>query len=1066
MPLYLDLLGGLSLRTQDGQAIALPRRKAEALLAYLASPAGRFHGREKLTGLLWGNHPEDQARHSFRQALSSLRLALAECGSATLVAQGDAVALDPGEITVDVMGFEADLRDGRPPALARAMDRYRGGLLEGFSVAEDAFEEWRTCERERLHVLALQSFNRLLQGQFDAGELDAAALTALRILELDPLQEAVHRTLMRVFRRQGRRAAALQQYQRCVASLRRELGTEPEEETRKLYRTLLRTAAAGAAGATPAVLRRGDAGTLVGRAAEMDVIRRAVADLFDRGGRTLLIRGEAGIGKSRLLAELADMAQATGAAVALGQCHEAERALPLHPWIDALRGGQLTLDPALRDLLTKGSSAQLVRVFPELRQSGEQPVTTIEQHTVLFESLIELIRQLATDRPMVLMIEDLHWADALSARFFAFLGRRVDQLPLLLVGTMRPEDLIDAPAVAEAVEDLGSTTAVKVELGPLDQEQSGELVGSLGGGPDAKDLAESTAAIWATSRGNPFVIVEMVRERQLGHLAEPRGRLASRIEDAVGRRLDRLASSTRHAVAVAAAIGREFSFALLKHAAQMTDQGAATAVEELVRRRIFAAVGDRLDFEHDWIRRVTYDRLVPAVRVAVHGAVAAALESVYADRIDEVADQIGEQYSRAGDSPRAVTYLVRFSAIAVQRYALDDALAALAQATVIAGRLPAAERDRWHLDITLRETFVLSLLGRQPEIFTRLSSRVRLLDRVSDPALTSDYGTRLALVHWYRGEHGEAQAAAERALREGQRAESPERIGRAEYALALNGVGLGRLEEGAAHAERAIDILDTRQTRHWRGLAYFALGLNLVVAGRLDGAAEAGERCAAIGRAEGDPRLESGGGYIVAWVCLHRGETERAIARARQTLESSRDAVAVNLASGILGWAHLESGDLEAAIPLLERSAERFRSMPLRLTEGRFLSVLSEAYLRAGDVDRATECAERALEMGQRDGNPLTRGLAERALGRIAGRRGASGEANGRFESALTILSEAGAGIEAAQTHLDLSGAAAALGRPEAEREHLEAAAALLGRAGAPERAGAIWRLFEKSKSR
>ena len=117
----------------------------------------------------------------------------------------------------------------------------------------------------------------------------------------------------------------------------------------------------------------------------------------------------------------------------------------MNPWIEALRADRLTLDPGLRDRLGAATGAELVRVFPELSTPDEQPAIAGAQHALLFDALVELIGAEAAEHPIVLVIEDLHWADAMSARFLAYFGRRVHRLPVLLVGSMRPEDLLDAP---------------------------------------------------------------------------------------------------------------------------------------------------------------------------------------------------------------------------------------------------------------------------------------------------------------------------------------------------------------------------------------------------------------------------------------------------------------------------------------------------------------------------------------------------------------------------------------------------------------------------------------------
>src|SRR5262249_14033249 len=214
--LQISLLGGLQARLASGAPIALPGRKSHALLGYLALRPGVAHPRDKLATLLWPEASDGRARHSLRQLLLELRRALASAAASCLVESSSTVALVAGAVEVDVPRFERLVAEGTPESLAQAAALYGGDLLEGVSVGQSPFEEWLLSERERLHELALEALAKLLAHQSGVGALDAAVQTAVRLLALDPLQEAVHRAQMRLFMRQGRRAAALRQYQGCV----------------------------------------------------------------------------------------------------------------------------------------------------------------------------------------------------------------------------------------------------------------------------------------------------------------------------------------------------------------------------------------------------------------------------------------------------------------------------------------------------------------------------------------------------------------------------------------------------------------------------------------------------------------------------------------------------------------------------------------------------------------------------------------------------------------------------------------------------------------------------------
>ena len=256
--LTLTLLGGFEARVGAGEALVLPRRKARALLAYLALRPGLVCPREALMALLWGDVPAEQARHSLRQALVELRRALPNGKTPTLLAECDSLLLNPDRVEVDVAVFEELANRSTRKTLERAAALYTGDLLVGLTLREAPFEDWLRVERTRLRERALHVLRQLLAVEVAAADLEPAVQTAIRFLAIEPLSEPVHRTLMQLYDKLGRRSAALRQYHFCADLLQRELGVAPESETRRLYERL--APKAGAAASTHAVRRPGDRG--------------------------------------------------------------------------------------------------------------------------------------------------------------------------------------------------------------------------------------------------------------------------------------------------------------------------------------------------------------------------------------------------------------------------------------------------------------------------------------------------------------------------------------------------------------------------------------------------------------------------------------------------------------------------------------------------------------------------------------------------------------------------------------------------------------------------------------
>src|SRR3989449_734954 len=471
--------------------------------------------------------------------------------------EGETIALNGDAVNVDTSVFERLVSERTPEALERAVALYRGELLEGIGVDEAPFAEWLASEQERLRGLAVQAFTDILAHQSKAGQTQQAIQTAVTLLAMDVSQEIVHRALMRLYARQGRRGAALKQYQVCVAALQRELGTEPEPETKQLYQEILqRRASEPLKFATPEPTHRRES-------------RRPSPE------------------------------------------SSSELITPDAPLI--------------------GREVELAPLLPQLEVEGAEPAAHSPDHLLLFEAATELIRSLATKHPVVVMLEDAHWADEMSLRLMAFLARRIRSSPILVVMTIRDEEVASAPVLGQVVDELSRESHfVPLALTPLSRASTIALVRSLVSASTAGVDARLDAEIWRVSTGNPFLVVETIRAIQEG--VAPRTPatlpLPERVRRVVAGRLERLSDRGRHLASVAAVVGREFDFALLQRAAGLDERHAAEGVEELVRRRVLHGLGEQLDFTHEWIREVAYNELLHQRRKRLHVLVAKALEDL------------------------------------------------------------------------------------------------------------------------------------------------------------------------------------------------------------------------------------------------------------------------------------------------------------------------------------------------------------------------------------------------------------------------------------------------------
>src|SRR5262245_42195471 len=609
--LILTLLGGFRARLDPVTPLALPTRKTQALLAYLALPPGSAQPRDKLASLLWGNAVETTARTNLRQTLYALRKSLRDADPQPLTVDGETVTLGASAVTIDVREFEQRAAEATPTALGEAAALYQGDFLEGFAVQEEPFDDWLLGHRERLREMALRSLAALLAHQRAAGSIDSAVQTALRLLELDPLQEPIHRALMGLYVETGRRGSALRQYQSCVAALQRELRTEPEADTKALYQEILRRNTrttdrpsapirAETARPLPPEIQFEPPSAweppLVGRQRDLAHLMGALDAAWAGRGRVVVLLGEAGTGKSRLAAELRAAARRRRGRVLVGRCYESERILPFAPWVDALRNGHAVEEREILDTLEPGWRDELRRLLPELSTDGQPTAAPPSREAAgrsggdpryPFEAITELLKRLTGRQPIVVVLEDIHWADEMSVRLLAFVGRRLQQVPLLVMATIREEELADISVLRQSLDELdASGKLLQLPVAALSRPDTAALVQALAPpGLPSQLVMHLAQDVWRVSDGNPFVAVEVLHALRDGHTVSSARRLPlpARVTELVQHRLERLSDRGRRVVAVAAVIGRQFDFALVQRAADMTERQAAETVEELVR---------------------------------------------------------------------------------------------------------------------------------------------------------------------------------------------------------------------------------------------------------------------------------------------------------------------------------------------------------------------------------------------------------------------------------------------------------------------------------------------------
>jgi len=980
----LSLLGGFQAR-RGSQPLTVPSRKARALLSYLALPPGRRHPREQLAALLWGGLGDAQARDSLRHALAVLRQALGQ----SVLTDGQTVALDPAAVDIDAVGFEHAAARGAADAAAEI---YRGDLLEGLALGEPPFEDWLRIERARLRELGQRALAQQLTRQQASGALEQAIQTALRLLAIDQLQEHVHRTLIGLYLRQGRRGDALKQYNACVAILKQELGADPEAATRRLYESLRGPKTTEAAPLQDDTSRIGlgpdELGTpetpLIGREPEMRRLRAALEDAAAGRGSVVTIVGEPGIGKSRLVQELALEAAQRKTRVLIGRCYQSEQILAFGAWADAFRGGGLA-ELVRTERLSPGWRRDLSRFFPELTSDASEAGTAPTDYLRLFEAAAHLVGGLASRDPLLVLLEDIHWADEMSLRLLAHLSRRVPTRRVLLVTTAREDEVADSPALRLAMNEIHEHRfAIALALRPLSRQAVASLLRSL-------TLARSTVAfdsrleedIWIASDGNPLMAVESLRTVQEGRISPEiaqtvaRMPLPDRVRAVIAGRLERLTERGRALTAGAAVIGREFESDLLERAAGLAPTETTEGLEELLRRRVLHETRGGLDFTHASIREVAYGQLSLPRRKLLHGHVANALETLYAANLAPHYAAIGGHARAAGAWDTALTYLRAAGDQAAMRSAHREAVTFFEQALEASRQLPSShaviERSI-DLRIELRKSLFPG--GELPRMDAHLSEGERLAVGLGDQRRLARISTYRAHSFWAAGETLQAIDAGTRALA------SADAVGD----LALRAPASCYLAQAChAHGEyaRAVELLTSVVNALDGPLVHELFGMNFPAAGHARvflaiSLAELGEFAEALARGR-DARtlaeaLDHSYGLFHAWWALgivnvlreHPEAAIESLERSLSVIEQRGMPLMHNAALGYLGHAYARAGRLDAGLPLLERAFAQAVEMSFLCRHSLTLTFLADARLISGDRAAAERAAHEALGLARR----------------------------------------------------------------------------------------------------
>ena len=1013
------------------------------------------------------------------------------------------------EAWVDALAFLSILEKTHATVaeLEAAVASYRDGFMAGFSLADsNLFEEWLVIQRERFRGLAFDALYRLVEAYSTQDEYKRALGHARRLIALDPLRESAQQQLMRLLAYDGQPNQALVQYERYTALLADEIGVEPLDETTRLYLQIRDgglTIPKPNTIHTPAFLKNGedapaDQPIFVGREKEMARLQHSFDQALAGQGQVVFIIGEPGSGKTFLANEFIRQAMDSNADLLAvkGRCNAytgfGDPYLPFLEMMGMLTGeieakwagGEITgqharrlwrcLPNVLHSLLENGP--ELIDRFvsgPPLMaraQAGapEQVIRLVEildqrkiskseadklQQSELFEQLTKTLQRLSWQKPLVLMVDDLQWADPGSIGLLFHLGRKLRGCRILLIGAYRPEEVAlgrpstDAGMLRHPLESV--LHELQGEFGDifidLDKSKNKNFVDAFID-TEPNCLSEHfREVLFHHTDGYPLFTVELLRGLQSrGDLTKDEsGRwraesslnwqfLPVKVEAVIAERIHRLPEEWQSILTAASVEGEEFTAEAIAKVMEIDEDqilgclsGPLTHKHHLVQAQDLEWLGDqRLShyrFRHFLFQKYLYDQLDPVQRAHLHQAVGTALESLHGEKGSKLAVPLALHFEEAGMTVKAVEYLLQAGNRAARLFANNEAIAHYRHGIGLVETMDdTPQREQLELTLLLALTVPLkATYGYSGDELAQIFRRAQELIHRSE-ASHDLFQTLSGFKTYYmvRGQFIKAKEISEELLRVAAQLKDPGLTAFAHHQMGATLLYLGQPNSFLDHREQMTSLYNHERDRSLvyqtgldaqlvslshAGYAYWLLGYP-------DKSKEYSMQAINLAREWDNPFLLSHALMFGAILAFYRRDRKTAREMAQETIAvASEHGHPLWLGGGlaILGWVLGEEGYLEEALTNIQRGQVILENIGAWLSYTSDLTVLSEIYLNAGKKKDGLAVVDEALPQIEKMGGWMEEPEVHRLKGELLLLDEAmEGEAEACFQRAIEVAKE------------------------------------------------------------
>jgi len=953
----------------------------------------------------------------------------------------------------------------------QAIDLYKGSFLEGFSIDDSpAFDDWALLTRARLERQISASLQALADYYEEQGELEKAQSIAWRQLELEPWEESAHQRLMRVLALSGQRSSALAQYESCCKLLSAELGVEPSDETNELYEKIrdgklkalrpISSSRATPATRIPSFLEtlppRVETPIVVARESELEKMTGVLDRALAGQGSVVFITGEAGSGKTSLIQEFTRRSQEVNhdLTVASGNCNAytgiGDPYLPFREILELLTGnvearwaaGTITKDHALRlwnklpdmvgalaktgpDLIDTfvqraalleraqvGAAGQADRLADLEQLLERKPATTpgaAAMHQVdLFEQYTRVLQTLEKDSPLLLVIDDLQWADAGSINLLFHLGRRIKGSRILILGAFRSEEVTLGrdggrhplePVINELRREFGDI------LLNVDQIEGRKFIEAFLNSEPHRLGPSFREMLYHQTQGHPLFTIELLRglQERGDIIRDPEGHwiegssldwvtLPVRVEAAIQERIRRLPDTLQKALAVASVEGELFTAEVVTRIRSMDKREMLESLSSELDRKhrlVHAQSIQRVDgksisryrFRHILFQKYLYSSLDEVERAYLHEQVGIALEELYGDQVEDAANpvQLALHFEKAQIIEKAIHYLHSAGKRAAQFSAYREGITHLKKGLDLLEKMPSsAARDDQELDLLLALGIAWQgALGAQPDEVLNTFTRARTLcKKVGDTTQMVQVLGGLTVLSYVRGEHHQARELAEEGLALAEKDNEPLLMSLCHWYLGFILFCLGDYVGSMKHLRHVLDFYDPY--RHHRSLVYLrgsdaGLGAMAYEAcclwglGYPDQALKRSEEALALARELGHP-FSMADVLCFAGCLLHsmRGDGGSLRTNAEDLMQLSQERNLRGwLATGTCyhGEALVLQGRLQEGLTLAREGITGMHTEHMGIYFTGTLSTLAEAQAKAGLVEAGLASLEEAFTL-------------------------------------------------------------------------------------------------------